>query len=275
FFLKAMEGFDAIVVSTRSYLEELIRAGFHGRAFQVYPYFDPREQGVATPSAVRAFRDRLGLGDDPIVLSVGRMDPVKRQDILIEAFATARRHHPKARLLLVGGGSFTTSTLSAGLGENKADAWLAHLHEVVRQRHLPEGAVVFAGGVSPPDLLAAYSASDLFVHPAPWEGFGLVVVEAWTHRLPVVVTRGAGVAELVDDELNGYVVPGESSNALARKIDYLLSHRDEAQRMGAAGALTARRCHVQRAAGRLEEVFERTIRNYENNGLRPGSLRSR
>jgi trehalose-6-phosphate synthase len=51
FFLKSMEGFDAIVVSTRHGLEELIDAGFQGRAFQVYPYFDPRDYPMPAPAA--------------------------------------------------------------------------------------------------------------------------------------------------------------------------------------------------------------------------------
>ncbi|MCI4362471.1 MAG: glycosyltransferase family 1 protein, partial [Thermoplasmata archaeon] len=86
FFLKAMEGFDGIVVSTRAGLEDLIQAGFQGRAFQVYPYFDPREQRAASASARSRVQARLKLGEGPVVLAVGRMDPVKRQDLAIDAF---------------------------------------------------------------------------------------------------------------------------------------------------------------------------------------------
>ncbi len=260
FFLKSMEGFDGIVVSTRAGLEDLIRAGFHGRAFQVYPYFDPREQRRASPREVAAFRARYGLGDAPTVLSVARMDPVKRQDLLIEAFARLLRRHPDARLVLVGGESF--STRPEALGENKATSWRARLDARVRELKLT-GSVVFTGGLSADALRAAYGAADVFAHPAPWEGFGLVVVEAWTHHLPVVVSRGAGVAELVNDGVNGYAVPPGRSEALADRLGMLLSRPARAESIGIAGAQTARRCHVSRAAPRLREVFDRTIGLYD------------
>lgn len=268
FFLKSMEGFDGIVVSTRAGLEELIRAGFRGHAFQVYPYIDPATQRTATPSGVSAFRAKFGIAaSDPIVLSVGRLDPVKRQDLVIAAFRDVRRHHPTARLLLVGGGSFSTRTLGGPGRESKSERWDAVLRRQVHESGL-DRAVVFTGELSEEDLQTAYSAAHIFVHPAPWEGFGLVGVEAWCHELPIVVSRGAGIAELVDEEANGLLVPPDSPVALSRQIRRLLSRPEEAQRMGAVGAMTARRCFVRRAAPRLREIFEATIRRYEWSGLR-------
>lgn len=259
FFLKAMEGFDGIVVSTRSGLEDLIRAGFQGRAFQIYPYFDPREQRSAPPAEVRAFRDRYRLGDAPIVLSVARMDPVKRHDLLLRAFARVRRRHPTARLVLVGGESF--STRPETLGEDKAERWRTELDRVVRELDLGR-SVVFTGSISAAELRAAYGAANVFAHAAPWEGFGLVVVEAWTHKLPVVVSRGAGVAELVNEGVNGFAVPPGRVAALADRIATLLGRPARAEEMGNAGAQTALRCHVARAAPRLREIFDRTIEIY-------------
>ncbi len=268
FFVKSMEGFDGIVVSTRAGLEELIRAGFRGHAFQVYPYLDPSTQRTAIPSEQTAFRERYGIGaGDPIVLSVSRMDPVKRQDLLIAAFETVRHHHPTAKLVLVGGGSFSTRTPDPTTRESKAVRWDAHLRRLVRSRRLDD-AVVFTGSLGPDDLQTAYSAAHVFVHPAPWEGFGLVGVEAWCHELPIIVSRGAGIAELVDDEVNGVTVPPGSATTLARHITRLLSHPEEAQRMGSVGAMTARRCFVRRAAPRLREILEATIQRYEWSGLR-------
>ncbi len=270
FFVKSMEGFDGIVVSTRAGLEELIRAGFHGRAFQVYPYIDPSTQRNASAQEVAALRSRFGIGlSDPIVLAVGRMDPVKRQDLLIEAFARVRRRQPTARLMLVGGGSFSTRTVDAGAGASKAERWLDYLEQKVRELRV-DSAVIFTGSLSDADLQTAYSTAEVFVHPAPWEGFGLVGVEAWFHDLPIVVSRGAGISELVDDDVNGFTYPPGSVAALARALDQLLAHPELARRMGEAGALTARRCTVQRAAPRLREIFERAIRIYTYSGLREG-----
>jgi glycosyltransferase involved in cell wall biosynthesis len=261
FFLKAMEGFDGIVVSTRAGLEDLILAGFQGRAFQVYPYFDPREQRAAS-SAVRArVQERLNLREGPVVLCVGRMDPVKRQDLAIDAFVRVARRYATARLVLVGGESFSTS--AAGLGGKKGSSWRQKLEARVRARHLTS-RVVFAGSLPDEELRALYDLADTFVHPAPWEGFGLVVVEAWTHGVPVVVSRGAGAAELVDDGVNGYLTRPGSASDLSHRITRLLGNPPQAERIGANGLLTARRCHVDRAAPRLREIFERTVEMYEH-----------
>jgi glycosyltransferase involved in cell wall biosynthesis len=271
FFLRAMEGFDAIVVSTRRALEELIHQGFHGRAFQVYPYVDPAEHRAASPGAVRRFRDAHGLGDDPYLLSVGRMDPVKRQDLLLNAFARVRRRFPKHRLVLVGGGSFSTSLATGAGTPSKDELWTRRIRALLRKQHLADSVVV-AGRVSGDELGAAYDGATALIHPAPWEGFGLVAVEAWMHGLPVVVSRGAGVAELVTDGLNGFTVSPGSVSALASRMTVLLDHPDRAEQMGAAGRLTARRCHVGTAARRLREVFRHVIQQYERQGRAPPAM---
>jgi glycosyltransferase involved in cell wall biosynthesis len=269
FFLKAMEGFDGIVVSTRSGLEALIQAGFQGRAFQLYPYVDPREQVIAPDREIVALRERLGIpADAPVVLSVGRLDPVKRQDLLLRAFAMVRRQHPAARLVLVGGGSFSTRVLGTGQPLSKAQAWEQELRRVMRSLRL-DGSAILAGSLRPSEVQAAYTTASVFVHPAPWEGFGLVAVEAWMHRLPVIVSRGAGVAELIDDDVNGFSCPPGSVRSLAQRISYLLSHPDRAGHMGEVGWYTARRCHVEHAAPRLREIFERVIQLYEWKGASP------
>jgi glycosyltransferase involved in cell wall biosynthesis len=265
FFVRAMEGFDAIVVSTRAGLEELIRRGFHGRAFQVYPYLNPSEQGRATDGEVETFRSRFGLGSAPYVLSVGRLDPVKRQDLLIEAFARLRRSFPDLRLVLAGGGSFSTRRFSAGRTQSKEAGWEFQLRRKVRALRI-ESSVVITGGLSHGEIRAAYDGASAFVHPAPWEGFGLVVVEAWMHRLPVVVSRGAGVSELVNDGVNGYATPPGSVSGLATRLGQLLRHPEAAWRMGEAGAATARSCYVQQSSKRLREIFSHTIEMYSRSG---------
>ncbi len=268
FFLRAMEGFDAIVVSTRGALEELIRHGFHGRAFQVYPYLDPDEHRQVPDSAVRQFRERYGLGDHPYLLSVGRMDPVKRQDLLLAAFSRIRRRFPDHRLVLAGGGSFSTN-LARGPGrEGKDEMWTRRLRAELRADRL-EGSVILTGRLPAPELRAAYQGAVGLVHPAPWEGFGLVVVEAWMHGLPVVVSRGAGVAELVTDGVNGFTVAPGSVSSLSARMSQLLSSPALGERMGVAGRLSARRCHVQLASRRLREILSHVLHSYRARGRAP------
>jgi glycosyltransferase involved in cell wall biosynthesis len=271
FFLRAMEGFDAIVVSTRLALEELIHHGFHGRAFQVYPYVDPSEHRRAPPGAVRRFREAHALGDRPYLLSVGRMDPVKRQDLLLKAFARVHRRFPEHRLVLVGGGSFSTSLSETLDRPSKNEIWSSRIRALIRSERLAD-SVVITGGIPHEELGAAFDGAVGLVHPAPWEGFGLVGVEAWIHGLPVVVSRGAGVAELVTDGVNGFTVTPGSVSGLASGMAGLLANPERAERMGDAGRLTARRCHVRPAARRLREIFQHVIKQYQRQGRAPPEI---
>ncbi|MGA7922841.1 MAG: glycosyltransferase family 4 protein [Thermoplasmata archaeon] len=264
FFLRSMEGFDAVVVSTRRGLEELLRVGLHGRAFQVYPYIDPAEHEPTSESMRLAFQTKFGLEGKPYLLAVGRLDPVKRQDLVIRAFSSLRRRYPELRLVLAGGLSFSTAHL-ARRGENKAADWDTTLHREIRRLRL-EKSVVLTGNLSHDELRAAYDGARVFVHPAPWEGFGLVAIEAWTHGIPVVVSRGAGVAELVDDGVNGMLARPGSVPSLTAQIDVLLRHPDAAERMGIMGRLAARRCHIEQAMPRLREIFSRTMQLYTGAG---------
>ena len=271
FFLRAMEGFDAIVVSTRHSLETLIHHGFHGRAFQVYPYVDPADNAPVPESTVRRFRDRSGLGDRPYVLSVGRMDPVKRQDLLIRAFGRLRRRFPEHRLVLVGGGSFSTR-LAGGKGrESKDVVWLRRVRAEIHAHHL-EDRVILAGRLPNEELRAVYQDASVFVHPAPWEGFGLVGVEAWLHGLPIIVSRGAGISELVTDGLNGYVVSPGSVEGLTARLAQALASPSRSEQMGDAGRQTARLCTVGVAARRLRTILTRVGETYRRQGRAPPAL---
>ena len=75
--------------------------------------------------------------------------------------------------------------------------------------------------------------------------------------------RPPSPAELVDDGVNGYVVRPGQARDIAQRLTTLLDRSPEADRMGANGLITARRCHVDRAAPRLKEIFRRTVDLYE------------
>ncbi|MCA1819688.1 MAG: hypothetical protein LC620_06540, partial [Halobacteriales archaeon] len=91
FLVDAMEAFDTVIVSTRRELEGLVDSGFHGRARQAYPHIDAADW-PRTGERERAELEGLwGLRrDDPLILVVARMDPMKRQDLAIQALALLR-----------------------------------------------------------------------------------------------------------------------------------------------------------------------------------------
>lgn len=79
-----------------------------------------------------------------------------------------------------------------------------------------------------------YNEISVYVQPSVTEGFGIPVLEAMAHGRPVIVTEGAGVSELVQDGVEGFVVPIRNPAVIADKIDYLKQNRDKMVEMGQA-----------------------------------------
>ncbi|MHB8604595.1 MAG: HAD-IIB family hydrolase [Thermoplasmatota archaeon] len=109
--------------------------------------------------------------------------------------------------------------------------------------------VRFLGHVPERDLAVAYARARAIVLPSETEGFGLVVVEGWRASRAAIVSRGAGVHELVDDGVNGYTFAPGDADALAAHMRLLARDPEIARSLGAAGLKTAELCSVENAAG--------------------------
>jgi glycosyltransferase involved in cell wall biosynthesis len=261
FLVRSMEAFDIVIVSTRRDLEGLLRARFQGLARQLYPHIDRRDWPDVTREALQRFEQKVGLrADDELILLVARMDPMKRQDLAVRAIARLARKHPRAKLVLVGNGSFSGSA-NGGLALTKPAVWRQRLAALVQELGL-EDRVVFAHYLSNGDLAAGYSRADVVVLPSDIEGFGLTVLEAWRYGKPVVVSRGCGVAEIVHDGVNGYVFPSGDDARLAERLDQLLSDHELREALGHSGRLMGRAHYVDEAAPREAEVLQEAIDRY-------------
>jgi glycosyltransferase involved in cell wall biosynthesis len=150
----------------------------------------------------------------PYVLSVGRLESVKRVDLSIRALAAA----PPAVSLVVAG----TGTQRAALGALAESLGL-------------DARVRFAGEVSDETLLELYAGALAVIYPPYDEDFGYVTLEAFLARKPVVTTTDAGgPLEFVADGENGCVRPPDPA-ALGDAIAALDRDRARAARMGDAG----------------------------------------
>ncbi|MEM0450844.1 MAG: glycosyltransferase family 4 protein [Nitrososphaerota archaeon] len=244
--------YDAVVVSTRRYSENMRRAGVSVPTHVLYPYLDRSQYREPDPLDVKQVSERLGLGDeDRVVLVVARMDPIKGQDRAVKAMRGVIRSVDSAKLVLVGDGSFSSSR--SGLALPKGERWRASLMQLTQELGL-EGRVILAGYLSSSELRAMYSRADVVLLPSLVEGFGLAVIEGWFYRKPVVVSRSAGVAELVREGWNGFTYDPDDVDALAELLAKLLSDEELAERMGSNGYETAEQCTVEAGARREMEI---------------------
>ncbi|MCL4324424.1 MAG: glycosyltransferase family 4 protein [Candidatus Thermoplasmatota archaeon] len=261
FFLKSVEGFDAVVLSTRREMEDLIRSGYRGRAYQIYPYIDVATVPQTTPNRSQEFRSRWKLGEGPVILMVARMDAQKRHDLALRAFARIRRRFPSAVLVLVGNGSFTASQEARVQTKAGSANWKDQLQKLCRALRI-EGSVRFAGYLNEEDIHAAYETCDVLVLPSIREGFGLVGIEAWLHRKPIVVSSGAGISELVIDGVNGYIAQSGSVEELSGALAQVLRQPSLSEKMGEFGFNSAKQCHVDYASKRLRRIFTEVVEEY-------------
>jgi glycosyltransferase involved in cell wall biosynthesis len=146
---------------------------------------------------------------------VGRLIERKGQHHLLRAFANVRAQcNCPITLTLVGTGDAEDS-----------------LHCLANDLKVAD-AVTFTGFVPRNDMPAVYRQTDIFVLPSQNEGMSIALLEAMASGLPVVVTDTGGTAELVQDEVDGYVVPWADVLALTRVLATLVQDEQLRQRMG-------------------------------------------
>ena len=163
------------------------------------------------------FKEELGLGqEDHLVGTVARLVPIKG----VEDFLRA----------------------AADIVETRSDTWFAiigdgrlrpHLEEEAKKLGL-EGRVFFTGFRR--DLPRVYASLDVVVLSSYNEGLPVTIIESMACGKPVVATDVGGVAELVEDETTGFLVPEREPGVLAERVDFLLSRPDLLARMGRAGS---------------------------------------
>jgi D-inositol-3-phosphate glycosyltransferase len=156
-----------------------------------------------------AARQRLGFDDDEsILLYVGRFDPIKGIDRLLEASAHLR-HLPRLRLVIIGGDG-------PGTPEYRGLLRLSNKLGI-------QNAVTFVGRIDQLKLPPYYSAANVLVVPSYYESFGLVGLESLACGTPVVATQVGAMENILRNGTNGHIVVCASPQSLAQSIETMIS----------------------------------------------------
>jgi glycosyltransferase involved in cell wall biosynthesis len=175
-------------------------------------------------------------GDEPLLLTVGRLIPIKGHIVLLRAFAEARRELPSLRLRIAGRGPLEPA-----------------LRALAKELGIDD-AVDFLGYVAP--IQDAVEESAIIVVPSMGEGFGMVALEAMERARPVIAAEIGGLGELVEDGVTGLLVPSGEAPPLAEAIVRLGSDLGLAARMGEAGRRRAlERFLLDRCTDRTELLY--------------------
>jgi glycosyltransferase involved in cell wall biosynthesis len=182
--------------------------------FAVVPYGVDR--AFSPGPRPEALARRLGVSGAPIVLYLGALERRKNLSFLLDVWRDVAETRPDARLIVAGGGSLE-----------------AELRGRARALGI-ETSVIFTGRVPAADKVEYYRLADMFVFPSTMEGFGLVVAEAMSCGLPVVVSDRGSLPELVLPAAGALLAHPSDRGAFVRGILSLLGDATLRRRFGAA-----------------------------------------
>ncbi len=161
----------------------------------------------------------LGLKGSPALLFVGRIEPLKGVDLLLDVVAELREQFANLHLLVLGGEASPSPGRASRNGE------LRRLENQVQRLGVAEN-VSFVGAIDQEKLPLYYNAADICVVPSHYESFSLVAAEALACGTPVVASKVGGLQSLVVDHHNGLLVPWRSPQAFATEISLLLRNEE-------------------------------------------------
>jgi D-inositol-3-phosphate glycosyltransferase len=213
---------------------------------------DPARIEIVAPGVDHAFfapgdraqaRRALALPDGPMLLFVGRIQPLKSADVAVNTLAEVAAVDRRAFLVIIGGPSGPSG-----------DAELARLHALVDEHGLHD-RVRFVPPQRHELLSSWYRAADVCLIPSRSESFGLVALEAAACGAPVVAAAVGGLTTLVHDGRTGFLVETRDPSRYAARVRELLADPSLASAMGAAAAAEARRYTWSIAAARLRRLY--------------------
>jgi glycosyltransferase involved in cell wall biosynthesis len=176
------------------------------------------------------------------ILFIGRLVFYKNVEILIRAFKLLSSGSKYTRLIIAGDGPLKEylTNLTKELGISKD--------------------VVFLGHVTNEEKIEYLRKCGALALPSTFEGFGLVILEAFLMRKPVLVSNVKPFDEIVDDNVNGFLIPHDDHQAWAQKIKQLIADKKKCQEMGEAGYLKYKeKFEFSNAVSKMETLYLKLI----------------
>lgn len=236
-FKKALVSSASGWISSGKYTTEyLLHYGAQKDKIYEYPFSSLREADILAETVSRkeklAIRKELGITEEKMVLSIGQFIPRKGFDVLLKSAAGL---DSDTGIYIVGG--------------EPTPEYL----EMVKTMQLQN--VHFVGFLKKEELVRYYKAADLFVLPTREDIWGLVINEAMAYGLPVITTdKCVAGLELIENGVNGYIVPVEDDKVLAEKIRLVLA--SDFCKMGEASLQAIRPYTIENMAKVHVEIFE-------------------
>ena len=206
------------------------------------------ECGVATPMCTIlngfdiSYVARDTQKEPNYVIQVGSLIPRKKTDITIRAIANLRKKNKDIRFTSVG----------AGMERERLEMLCAEL-EIT-------DIVTFTGQISNQEVQQKMSEATFFAMPSVNEGFGIVYLEAMAAGCVVIGTEGGGIADLVVNGENGFLVPADDEGAVADVIQACMDDPQRTAAIAARGSASAQKLTWEYNAKQYQVLFEDLVK---------------
>ena len=189
-------------------------------------------------------RNKLGLSQtSKILLSVGRIEPIKGYDVLINALSFLNISDDfDVRLLIIG-------------GDSKSQNELDRLNSL-KLKHGLSNQVNFLGAIDHDELPIYFSAADIFVMPSAYETFGIAALEASACNLPVIAPQIGGLKSVIKHGQTGFLSVNKSPESLMHYLEILLKNKPLRELFGFNSRLHAMNYSWEKSSKDLISVFE-------------------
>ncbi|MCR4752882.1 MAG: glycosyltransferase [Candidatus Saccharibacteria bacterium] len=180
----------------------------------------------------------------PIVLYVGRIDPEKSLEILVNSFKKLIKKTPKAHLVMVGDGTAREKL------------------EKIIKREKTSSQTHFIGRVIGDDLPQIYRTGTVFVITSKTETQSIVLMEAMASGLPAIAVNAGAVTELVEDGENGFILEPDDTAGIASGINTIISDKELREKMSKNALKMITKHDINYTLSRFEKIYNNVLQSH-------------
>ena len=194
---------------------------------------------IYIPNSIEKIPTSYSKLDTNNIISVGRLENVKGFEDLIEVFEIVISKNKNIKLNIVGSGSQKEI-----------------LEEKINKLNLNNN-VKLVGYKTEEELSNLYNESSIFVMTSHSESFGLVLLEAMSHKLPCIAFDSAnGACEIIEDNINGYLIKNRNKEEMANKILELINHKEKREQIGTNALNNSKKYLSENIKKKWVDIFE-------------------
>jgi len=171
----------------------------------------------------------------PVIGTMGRFDRIKGIDIFVESLNLLKQKKIEFKAIIAGDG-----------------VEYHNIKTLIKDLNL-QNDIELLGWID--DKEKFYNSIDIFCMPSRYESFGIVILEAFAHSKPVIISDLLGPREIVEPDVNGLIFKPGNTIELAEKIEFLLNNRDIAQTIAKNGFEKVKAYDIENIASRINNVI--------------------